>query len=304
MDRESTQGSSADVFSAKRDRIRRSAEFAGPECSANPWKVSCNPSKQSAQKAERELSAPQRQSNFLYKTPFEQIAETCECVRTCSKQSMSGFVDQILHQVLAFQQTLLDLGWIGVLAYALFIAIFQMTLAPISPAAIAGGLMLGLGRGFAAVTIGTALGAALNFLLARHGARRLFERRLKNHEKFRLIDDAIGREGWKIVALLRFCPVPFGLANFCYGLTAIAFWPYLAATAAAIVPGNFFFSYLGSTAQQGLQAMTGASHHRHPGEYVILGVGLLATFLALTYVGKIARAALTKSQVQAEPAHA
>jgi uncharacterized membrane protein YdjX (TVP38/TMEM64 family) len=215
---------------------------------------------------------------------------------------MSGFVDQIVQQLLSFQQTLLDLGWIGVLGFALFLALFQMTLAPVSPLAIAGGLVFGLGRGFLAVSLGTALGAAVNFLLARHAARGLLERRLRQHEKFRLIDAAIGREGWKIVALLRFCPLPFGLSNFCYGLTAIAFWPYLAATAMAIVPGNFFFSYLGSTAHHGLKALSGEGHPRHPGEYVLMGVGLLATFVALTYVGKVARAALAKQQPETSPA--
>ena len=161
---------------------------------------------------------------------------------------MSGIVQQLLERILALQHTLLELGWVGVLGYALFIALFQITLAPLSPVAIAGGLIFGIGRGFVALTIGTALGAAINFLIARHAARSAMERRLRKSEKFRLIDEAIGREGWKIVALLRFCPIPFGLANFCYGLTAIPFWPYLAATAAAIVPGNFFFTYLGATA--------------------------------------------------------
>jgi uncharacterized membrane protein YdjX (TVP38/TMEM64 family) len=215
---------------------------------------------------------------------------------------MAGLVEQLLQKLLALQSTLLDLGWVGVIGYALFIALFQVSLAPLSPVAIAGGLIFGIGRGFLALTIGTILGAAINFLIARHAARRAMERRLRKSEKFRVIDEAIGREGWKIVALLRFCPIPFGLANFCYGLTAIPFWPYLAATAVAIVPGNFFFTYLGATAQEGIQALTGAGRARHPGEYILMFVGLIATAIAVTYVGKVARAALKKSDVAATTA--
>ena len=89
-----------------------------------------------------------------------------------------------------------------------------------------------LGR-YLGLMLGCALGASVNFLISRHLARERVARWLGSHEKFRLIDDAIGREGWKIVLLLRFVPIPFGLANYCYGLTPVRFWPYLAATCLA-----------------------------------------------------------------------
>jgi uncharacterized membrane protein YdjX (TVP38/TMEM64 family) len=87
--------------------------------------------------------------------------------------------------------------------------------------------------------------------------------------------------------------MPFGIANYCYGLTAIPFWPYFFATAVAITPNNMFFIWLGITAHEGLAAVSGAKT-RHPGEYVMLVVGLLAAFAALTYITRIARAALAE----------
>ncbi|MHA3775086.1 TVP38/TMEM64 family protein [Verrucomicrobiota bacterium sgz303538] len=207
---------------------------------------------------------------------------------------MSALVERLLQQILALQHTFLELGWLGVLAYAAVIAVFQMTMLPLSPLAIAGGLIFGPQRGFIALTLGTGAGAAINFMISRHIARDPFARRLGQNEKFRLIDAAIGREGWKIVALLRFCPIPFGLANFCYGLTAIPFWPYFVATVLAIIPGNLFFTWLGATAHEGLQAVVGAGRPRHPGEYALMVAGLLAGFAALTYITKIARAAVAK----------
>ena len=207
---------------------------------------------------------------------------------------MRVLLEQILQQLLSVQQTLLDLGWLGVIAYAIFVAVFQMTMLPLSPVAITGGLIFGLGRGFVGLCIGTLLGAAINFLIARYAARRPLESRLRRNEKFRLIDEAIGREGWRIVALLRLCPIPFGFANFCYGLTAVPFWPYLITTGVAIIPGNFLFTYLGATAQEGVQVLTGAGRPRHPGEYVLMGVGLLATFVAVAYVGRVAKTALAQ----------
>lgn len=214
---------------------------------------------------------------------------------------MRGSVEHFLQYLFSLQDTLQDLGWAGVLAYALFVALFQMTLMPLSPVAISGGLIFGLSRGFVGVTIGTALGAAINFLIARYAARKPLERRLSQNHRFRAIDHAIGREGWRIVALLRLCPIPFGFANFCYGLTAVAFWPYLIATAFAIIPGNFMFTYIGATAQEGLEALMGTGRARHPGEYALMVVGLLATCAAVAYVGKVARTALAhKPEAQGE----
>ena len=183
------------------------------------------------------------------------------------------------------------------LAYAVLIAVFQMTLLPLSPVAIAGGFIFGIQRGFLVLTIGTAAGAAINFLIARHVARGPLERKLVKNEKFRLIDAAIGREGAKIVALLRFCPIPFGFANFCYGLTAIPFWPYFIATVLAIIPGNFLFTWMGATASEGIQTVMGAGRPRHPAEYILMVAGLLAGFIALTYVARLARAAVARGEV-------
>ena len=185
------------------------------------------------------------------------------------------------------------MGW---LAYVGGIVVLQMFLAPLSPVAVAAGAIFGFRDGFLAITAGTNLGAALNFFLSRYVARGAVTRYLAHHEKFRLIDAAIGREGGKIVALLRLCPLPFGLANYAYGLTAVRFWPYMIATFCAIIPGNIFFVWLGVSAHEGLSVATGASRARHPGEYALLGVGLVAFFCALRYITKLAKAAVAKGE--------
>jgi uncharacterized membrane protein YdjX (TVP38/TMEM64 family) len=203
----------------------------------------------------------------------------------------------LIERLTASQDFFSQLGWMGVLAYAGLIVVVQLCLAPLSPLAIAGGFIFGLGRGFIAITLGTAVGAALNFLIARHLARGFVAQRLERNEKFRLIDAAIGREGWKIIALLRFCPIPFGLANFAYGITAIPFWPYFITSVFAIVPANLSFVWFGATAQAGLEVMLGTNRPRHPLEYTLLILGLVAAFAAMTYIGKIARAAVAKQNL-------
>jgi uncharacterized membrane protein YdjX (TVP38/TMEM64 family) len=196
------------------------------------------------------------------------------------------------------EQFFQQLGWIGVLLFALVMAVVAIGMAPLSIFAIAAGMIFGGWRGFIAVEIGTALSATINFLLARYVARAPIQRRMEQNPKFRAIDTAIGREGWKLVALLRFVPMPFGLMNYLLGLTAIRFWPYLGASVSAIWVGNAVFAYLGATAHAGLAAVTGDGRPRHPMETVLMIVGLIAAFSAMLYVTKVARAAVARAGVE------
>ena len=122
-------------------------------------------------------------------------------------------MSSLLHWLISSQDYFIQRGWLGVLLFAGGIVLAQMFIAPMSPVAIAAGFGLGFGRGWVAITIGTGIGAAVNFLISRYLVRGALARRLEKNEKFRLIDAAIAREGWKIVMMLRFVPMPFGLAN-------------------------------------------------------------------------------------------
>ena len=60
---------------------------------------------------------------------------------------------------------------------------------------------------------GIALGAAGGFCLSRWFLRKDISAQFRKHATFRAIDIAIEKEGWKIVILLRLCPIPFGLGK-------------------------------------------------------------------------------------------
>lgn len=192
------------------------------------------------------------------------------------------------------QEFFQQLGWVGMIAFAVTMAVAGLASIPLSAFAITAGLVFGFGRGLLTVQLGTLLCAAVNFLISRHVARSIVQRKLATHPKFRAIDAAVGREGWKIVALMRFVPVPFGFMNYAFGLTCIPFWPYLAATALPIVLGNSFFVWVGTTANAGIEAATGAGRARHPLEVAMMVLGILAAFAVLSYITKIARRAVAE----------
>lgn len=203
-------------------------------------------------------------------------------------------MSRLLELLASSQEKFAQYGWLGVVAYSAAMVLLQIFIIPLSPVGIAAGAGFGFWKGWIAVTLGTNTGGMVNFFISRHLARGFITRRLGSNEKFRLIDAAIAREGWKMVALLRFCPIPFGLANYAFGLTGIAFLPYAIASFFATIPANTFIVWLGASAGEGLAAATGAQRTRHPGEYVFLAVGLIAFFLVLRHITKLARAAVAK----------
>lgn len=117
---------------------------------------------------------------------------------------------------------------------------------PLVPFAVASGLLFGMAGGLAWMVAASTLGAAAGFCLSRYVARERFARMMHKYPQFEMIDQAIYREGWKIVGLLRICPIPFGISNYAYGLTKVRFRHYLLATCAGMLPGETVFVYLGA----------------------------------------------------------
>jgi uncharacterized membrane protein YdjX (TVP38/TMEM64 family) len=200
-------------------------------------------------------------------------------------------VQLLVHFLEDMRQPLLGLGFPGLLVFAGIFLVAQLVMVPVSPLGLSAGFFFGFGRGWLALMAGCALGASVNFLISRHLARERVARWLGGHPQFQVIDRAIGREGWRIVALLRFVPIPFGLANYCYGLTPVAFWPYLAATCVAIIPANSLFVWIGTTGQD-LASLLGKGGPIHPLKYALVGVGLIAAFIALRHFSKLAHSAV------------
>ena len=115
-----------------------------------------------------------------------------------------------------------SLGPIGpvvmVLAYVLCTVLFI----PGSAITIGSGTLFGLSTGLIVVVIGANLGALTSFLLARSFLREKVTSWASANPKFRSLDQAIGKQGFKMVLLTRLSPVfPFVLLNYLLGLTAV-----------------------------------------------------------------------------------
>jgi len=184
------------------------------------------------------------------------------------------------------------LGPWGIALFAIVYALAAVLLVPGSALTIGAGVLYGLGWGFVAVSAGSTLGAAGAFLIARHLARERVERRAAADPRFAAIDQAVGREGWKIVLLTRLSPLfPFTLLNYLYGLTRVRFGAYLLASWIGMMPGTLLYVYLG-VAGRAVAETTAGQRSRTPQEWALFVVGLLATAAVTVYVTRLARQAL------------
>ena len=191
-------------------------------------------------------------------------------------------------------------GQMGVAGIFIFIAVYAVAtvlLAPGSVLTIGAGFAFGLGKGFLAVSAGATIGAALAFLIARFVAREKVETIAQRNDKFRQIDNAIGKQGAKLIFLLRLSPViPFNLSNYLYGLTGVKFWPYLFASWIGMMPGTFLYVYIGTAGKAAVAAAAGGEAVKHGWQYwAFTSIGLAATIVVTIWVTKIARDALTET---------
>lgn len=183
-----------------------------------------------------------------------------------------------------------SLGWSGFLIFIIAYILSTVAFIPGSWLTVGAGLLFGVVSGTIAVSIGSVIGAALAFLISRYLAREKIKARFGSNARFRAIDTAIGREGWKIVLLLRLTPVlPFNVSNYLYGLTAVRFWAYVFASWIGMFPGTLLYVYIGSLGKTGLEA---ASESTDTGKLVLNIIAFAATVAVTVYVTKIARRAL------------
>lgn len=191
----------------------------------------------------------------------------------------------------AFAAWMAGLGAWGAVAFVLGYALACVAVVPASLLTLAAGAVFGLGRGVALVTAGALLGAASAFLLARYAVRGAVERRLAGNPRLAAVDRAVATDGRRIVFLLRLSPaVPFSALNYALGATRLSFADYMLGSL-GILPGTVLYVYYGTVAGT-IAAAAGGTATRSPAEYVLLGVGLLATIGATYLITRAARRAL------------
>ena len=185
-----------------------------------------------------------------------------------------------------------SLGPQGAIAFILIYIIATVAFLPGAILTVGSGVIFGVVLGSIYVFIGATLGATAAFLVGRYLARGWISKKIESNDNFKAIDEAVGKEGFKIVLLTRLSPVfPFNLLNYAFGVTGVSLRDYFFGCI-GIIPGSIMYVYIGSLA--GSLAMIGAENQptNLSVKWAIRIVGLIATVAVTIYVTRIARKAL------------
>lgn len=187
-------------------------------------------------------------------------------------------------------------GFLGMFLFAVFGGVSSVFFFPGSVFMTASGAAFGLSKGFATALVGVTLGASLAFLVSRYMARKRVESWVRKKPGFAAVDEAIGREGWKIVLLTRCCPAfPYIFQNYAYGLTRVHFRHYTWGSFLGLVPAALIFAYVGSLGRAGVEAASGQGHGSL--ELVLNILGLVVTVAVSLYITRVAQRALKQAGI-------
>ena len=181
---------------------------------------------------------------------------------------------------------------LGALAFVPLYALWVTLLLPGVWASMLAGALYGTWWGSLIVFVGACLGAEAAFLLGRTWLRNWARRRLAVVPKLLAIEQAVSREGLKLVLLTRLSPAfPFSLLNFAYGLSEVSLRDYSIGLI-GILPGTILFCGLGALAGDVARFGEVLSGEADAGTWALRIGGLLASVASVWLAGKAAQRAL------------
>jgi len=139
--------------------------------------------------------------------------------------------------------------------------------------------LFGVGQGTAVVLLSATIAATVAFFIGKTLLRTWVEEMLQDQPQFAKIDKAVGREGFKLLLLVRLSPIfPFALSNYLYGASSIDFVSYFWGTLFGFAPGTLAYVYTGMI---GKELTLGGGEGSQPWFVYAGGLALLAGFLKL-----------------------
>lgn len=141
------------------------------------------------------------------------------------------------------------------------------------------GYIYGLVGGTIVTSIGANIGALVSFLVCRQLWKEWVLQKLSTYDNLRQIVRVIeGRQGFRIIAMTRLTPVPFGLQNALFSTANISKLRYMSATFLGLLPTQVLNTYMGTTLRSMEDVMSGKNSNS-----IVLIAQVLIT-LAVSYI--------------------
>jgi uncharacterized membrane protein YdjX (TVP38/TMEM64 family) len=183
-------------------------------------------------------------------------------------------------------------GAAGVVLFFVVYVLSTVALLPGSILTLAAGFAYGPVWGLAVASPASVAGATCAFLLGRTALRDWAARKVSRSRWARSVDAAVGREGFKLVLLLRLSPlIPFNLLNYILSLTRVTTGGYVLGSFIGMLPGTAVYVYLGSLAPAAAE-LSRAAAGRSDARTSLYAAGLAATVAVAVITTRAARRAL------------
>ncbi|MGH2416496.1 MAG: TVP38/TMEM64 family protein, partial [Microcystaceae cyanobacterium] len=157
---------------------------------------------------------------------------------------VTEYINNTLQSILAWIDSLGSWGPVAFVIIYILAAVFLISGAILT---LGAGVLFGVVKGSILVSIASTLAATVAFLIGRYLARGWVTKQIESKPKFKAIDAAVAREGWKIVGLTRLSPLfPFVFLNYAFGITQVSLKDYVLASWIGMMPGTVMYVYIGS----------------------------------------------------------
>ncbi len=189
----------------------------------------------------------------------------------------------------------------GLQGHVGFVVLYALVVVFLLPGVVlttGAGFLFGTFLGSFYVLVGTAIGASIAFLLAKHCFAIRARRLLEKYPQLDTLVQIIADQPWQIVMLTRMIPLfPFKVSNYAFGSMPISWRAFVLGTMIGIIPFTLTNVYAGSLAAD-LAHLQAGSLQRSPLEWLLYALGLLLLLGCLFFVTKRARAKLLTIQKQ------
>ncbi|CAJ1966565.1 unnamed protein product [Cylindrotheca closterium] len=198
---------------------------------------------------------------------------TVDVVQTVENiiQDPTAALDQVV-------QSVDSMGVLGVFYFGVAYTIAEVLAIPAIPLTASAGYLFGPLVGTSVVLFSASIAAAISFAIGRTILRTYVEGVLEEYPNFAKIDRAIGKEGFKLMFLLRLSPLfPFALSNYLYGASSIDFSSFFFGTLFGFAPGTLAYVYSGYVGK----ALTDGAEGSYPWYVYAGGLTIFVGFLKI-----------------------
>ena len=195
-------------------------------------------------------------------------------------------------------QQVAGLGSWGPVVFVLLYVLAAITLAPAFLLTFSAGAVFGLWRGTLLTYIGAVLGASAVYALAAPLARTRVLRWIDRDPRVAATRRAVVKDSAWIMFLLRLSPlVPYNLLNYALSLSGVRYRDYLMASV-GMIPAILMYAYYGKVAGDVTRIAAGVAPPRGTEYYLMLIIGLIATFAATHLISRAAKKAMAEETLR------